>query len=55
MGIHFDNSSDGKKCPKSNSYLMAINLPHGNLRPQMVPDVRFAYSIMAEIKINSNL
>ena len=43
MGIHFDNSSDGKKCPKSNSYLMVINLPLGNLRQQMVPIGRFAY------------
>ena len=38
MGIHFDNSSDEKKCPRSILYLMVINLPLGNLRQQMVPD-----------------
>ena len=45
MGIHFDNSSDEKKkkCPRSNLYLMVINLPLGNLRQQMVPIVGFAY------------
>ena len=43
MGIHFDNSRDWKKCSKSNSYSMVINLPLGNLRHQMVPIVRIAY------------
>ena len=38
MGIHFDNSSDEKKCPWSNLYFMVINLPLGNLRQEMVPD-----------------